>query len=242
MGVRDEDGERQLSEPPATREELIDLPTQAFKALAQSSGNLLGTVALGVHAEGRLKHPIQTRMQLEERSRMRSTWQCGNDTFFITMQALAAAKLQSQCLNLFHGFDMNLFALASDQLNIIAWDIHAFRQRDEEEGETYWLYRVTEWTADQVRAEAEKESNFNGLAGLVRKCPQLQDFAHQALGIPLPGIYGLRGFDFPSWKILQHVEQLPSLPKLNRLTLRFQTTNESIPLNLLKRTRPGGYS
>ncbi|ENH67390.1 hypothetical protein FOC1_g10007168 [Fusarium oxysporum f. sp. cubense race 1] len=98
---------------------------------------------------------------------MRSTWQCNNDTFFVAMQSLAAAKLQIQCLNLFHDADMKLFALAGDQLN-------------------------------------------------------------------------LKGFQFPNWKILQYVPELPSLPRLNRLALRFQLMKESIVLNLLKRTRPGG--
>jgi hypothetical protein len=58
MGVHDEDGERRLSEPPATREELIKLLTQAFTTLAKGPGNPLGIVALRIHAEGRLKHQI----------------------------------------------------------------------------------------------------------------------------------------------------------------------------------------
>ncbi|EXL68162.1 hypothetical protein FOPG_15767 [Fusarium oxysporum f. sp. conglutinans race 2 54008] len=119
MGVHDEDGERQLSEPPATREELISLLTKAFTALAKGAGNPLGIVALRIHAEGRPKHQIQIRSELKERSTMRSTWQCNNDTFFVAMQSLAAAKLQIQCLNLFHDADMKLFALAGDQLNLI---------------------------------------------------------------------------------------------------------------------------
>ncbi|KAG7405455.1 hypothetical protein Forpe1208_v015025 [Fusarium oxysporum f. sp. rapae] len=150
-------GERQLSEPPATREELINLLTKAFTALAKGAGNPLGIVALRIHAEERPKHQIQIRSELEERSTMRSTWQRSNDTFFVAMQSLAAAKLK-----------------------------------------------------------------FN------------------ALGIPLPGFPELKGFHFPNWKILQYVSELPGLPKLNRLTLRFRLTKESIVLNLLKRTRPGG--
>ncbi|KAF5646407.1 f-box domain protein [Fusarium tjaetaba] len=247
MGVHDEDGERQLSEPPATREELTSLLTKAFTALAKGAGNPLGIVALRMHAEGRPKHQIQIKSELEERSTMRSTWQCTNDTFFVTMQSLAAAKLQIQSLNLFNDTDMKLFALASDQLNLIDWDspdiahvlatvtslntnistrVFAFKDRGED------------W--EEIRAEAENESNFTGLARLVQKCPRLQDFAYQFLGIPLPGLPDLKGFQFPNWKILEYVSELPSLPKLNRLTLRFQHTKESIVLNLLKRTRPGG--
>ncbi|KAM5381566.1 hypothetical protein BFJ63_vAg5869 [Fusarium oxysporum f. sp. narcissi] len=164
MGVLDEDGERQLSEPPATREESISLLTKAFTALSKGAGNPLGIVALRIHAEGRPKHHIQIRSEVEERSTMRSTWQCSNDTFFVAMQSLVAAKLQTQYLNLFHDADMKLFALAGDQLNLI----------------------------------------------------------------------------FPNWKILQYVSELPSLPRLSRLALRFQLMKESIVLNLLKRTRPGG--
>ncbi|KAH7154228.1 hypothetical protein DER46DRAFT_702846 [Fusarium sp. MPI-SDFR-AT-0072] len=145
---------------------------------------------------------------------------------------------------------MKLFALASDQLNLIDWDrpeiahvlatvtslntistrVFDFRDRGDdwrEVGDTDWLERVTDWTAPQIRAEAENESNFTGLARL-------------ALGIPLPGFPELKGFHFPNWKILQYVSELPGLPKLNRLTLRFRLTKESIVLNLLKRTRPGG--
>ncbi|KAL7756175.1 hypothetical protein ACKLNR_013168 [Fusarium oxysporum f. sp. zingiberi] len=65
----------------------------------------------------------------------------------------------------------------------------AFRERGDdwrEVGDTDWLERVTDWTAPQIRAEAENESNFTGLARLVQKCPRLQDFAYQALGIPFP--------------------------------------------------------
>ncbi|EXA36164.1 hypothetical protein FOVG_13262 [Fusarium oxysporum f. sp. pisi HDV247] len=208
MGVHDEDGERQLSEPPATREELISLLTKAFTALAKGAGNPLCIVALRIHAEGRPKHQIQIRSELEERSTMRSTWQCSNDTFFVAMQSLAAAKLQIQCLNLFHDADMKLFALASDQLNLIDWDspdiahvlatvtslntiistrVFVSRERGDdwsEVGYTDWLEKVTDWTAPQIRAEAENEINFTGLARLVQKCPQLPDFAYQALGIP----------------------------------------------------------
>ncbi|KAF5587284.1 hypothetical protein FPANT_6964 [Fusarium pseudoanthophilum] len=264
MGVHDEDGERQLSEPPAAREELTSLLTKAFTTLAKGAGNPLGIVALRTHAEGRPKHQIQIKSELEERSTMKSTWQCTNDTFFVTMQSLATAKLQIQSLNLFNDTDMKLFALASDQLNLIDWDrpdiahvlatvtslntnistrAFAFKDRGEdweEVGDTDWLERVTDWTAPQIRAEAENENNFTGLARLVQKCPRLQDFAYQFLGIPLPGLPDLKGFQFPNWKILQYVSELPSLPKLNRLTLRFQHTKESIVLNLLKRTRPGG--
>ncbi|KAG9495998.1 hypothetical protein J7337_012569 [Fusarium musae] len=96
------------------------------------------------------------------------------------------------------------------------------------------------WTAPQIRAKAENESNFTGLGRLVQKCPRLQDFAYRFLGIPLPGLPELKGFQFPNWKILEYVSELLSLPKLNRLTLRFQLTKESIVLNLLKRTRHGG--
>ncbi|KAF4439898.1 F-box domain [Fusarium acutatum] len=159
---------------------------------------------------------------------------------------------------------MKLFALASDQLNLIEWDrpdiahvlatvtalntnistlVYAFKHRGkdwEEVGDTDWLERVADWTAPQIRAEVEIESNSTGLARLVQKCPRLQDFAYQALGIPLPGLHELKVFHFPDWKILQYVSELPSLPKLNRLTSRFQLSKESIVLNLLKRTRPGG--
>ncbi|KAK2693444.1 hypothetical protein QWA68_007038 [Fusarium oxysporum] len=67
MGVHDGDGERQLSEPPATSEELISLVTKAFTALVKGVGNPLGIVALRIHAEGRPKHQIQIRSELEER-------------------------------------------------------------------------------------------------------------------------------------------------------------------------------
>lgn len=111
---------------------------------------------------------------------MRSAWHCSNDTFFVTMQSLAAAKLQIQCLNLFNDTDMKLFALASDQLNLIDWDrppdithvlatvtslntniptpMFAFRGRGEdweEFGDTDWLERVINWTAPQIRALME---------------------------------------------------------------------------------------
>ncbi|RBQ78365.1 hypothetical protein FVER14953_08765 [Fusarium verticillioides] len=94
----------------------------AFTALAKGAGNPLGIFALRIHADGRPRHQIQIKSELEERSTMKSTWQCTNDTFFVTMQSLAAAKLQIQSLNLFNDTDMKLFALASDQLNLIDWD------------------------------------------------------------------------------------------------------------------------
>nr|RBR00041.1 hypothetical protein FVER53263_08765 [Fusarium verticillioides] len=126
------------------------------------------------------------------------------------MQSLAAAKLEIQSLNLFNDTDMKLFALASAQLNLIDWDrpdiahvlvtvtslntnistlVFAFKDRREEweeAGDTDWLERVTNWTVPQIRAEAENERNFTGLARLVQKCPRLQDFAYQFLGIPSP--------------------------------------------------------
>ncbi|KAH7470134.1 hypothetical protein FOMA001_g14470 [Fusarium oxysporum f. sp. matthiolae] len=161
MGVHDEDGERQLSEPPATREELISLLTKAFTALAKGTENPLGTVALRIHTEGRPKHQIQIRSEVEERSTMRST-----------------------CPDIAH-------VLATvTPLNInISTRAFAFRERGDdwrEVGDTDWLERATDWTAPQIRAEAENESNFTGLARLIQKCPRLQDFAYQALGIPFP--------------------------------------------------------
>ncbi|KAH7236879.1 uncharacterized protein BKA55DRAFT_694502 [Fusarium redolens] len=231
MGVHDEDGERRLSEPPTTREELIKLLTQAFTTLAKGPGNPLGII----------------KSELEERSTMRSTWQCSNDTFFVVMESLAAAKLQIKCLSLFHDTDMKLFALASDQLNMIDWDrpdiahvLATVTSLNTNISTRVFTFRVTDWTAPQIRDEGENKSNFTGLARLVQKCPQLQDFAYQALGIPLPGLPELKGFRFPNWKILQYVSELPTLPKLDRLTIRFQLTKESIILNLLKRNRPGG--
>ncbi|WKT51121.1 hypothetical protein QSH57_016091 [Fusarium oxysporum f. sp. vasinfectum] len=207
MGVHDEDGERQLSEPPATREELVSLLTKAFTALAKGTGNPLGTVTLRIHTEGRPKHQIQIRSEVEERSMMRSTW---------------------------HPDIAHVLATGTPLNTNISTKVFAFRERGDdwrEVGDTDWLERVTDWTAPQIRAEAENESNFTGLARLVQKCPRLQDIAYQALDIHLP---------FPNWKILQYVSELPSLPRLNRLALRFQLMKESIVLNLLKRTRPGG--
>ncbi|KAF4961527.1 hypothetical protein FGADI_151 [Fusarium gaditjirri] len=227
MGVHDKDGERQLSEPPATREELISL---LVAVLAKGPGNPLGIVSLRIHAEGCPKHQIQIKNDLEERSTMKSTWQCSKDTFFVAMQSLVAAKLQIQCLNLFRNTDMKLFALASDQFNLIDWDrpetahvLATVTPLNMNISTRVFAFRDRNWTARQIRAEAENE-----------------DFAYQALGIPLPGLPELKGFQFPNWKILQYVSKLPSLPKLYRLTLRFQFTKESAVLNLLKRTRPAG--
>ncbi|KAF5715983.1 hypothetical protein FMUND_6628 [Fusarium mundagurra] len=88
MGVHDEDDERQLSEPPVTREELISLLTKAFTALTKDSGNPLGIIALRIHAKERPKHQTQIKSELEERSTMKSTWQCTNDTFFVVFAAM----------------------------------------------------------------------------------------------------------------------------------------------------------
>ncbi|KAF5979572.1 f-box domain-containing protein, partial [Fusarium coicis] len=185
MGVHDEDGERQLSEPPATREELTSFLAKASTVLAKGAGEPLVIVALRIHAEGRPKHHIQIKSELEERSTMKSTWQCTYDTFFVTMQSLAAAKLQIQSLNLFNDTNMKLFALASELLNLIDWDrpdiahvlatvtpldtnisTRVFALKDR--GEDWEEIGDTDWTAPQIRAEAENESNFTGLGRLVQ--------------------------------------------------------------------------
>ncbi|RKK37799.1 hypothetical protein BFJ66_g12805 [Fusarium oxysporum f. sp. cepae] len=197
MGVHDEDGERQLSEPPATREELISLLTKAFTALAKGTGNPLGTVALRIHTEGRPKHQIQIRSEVEERSMMRSTW---------------------------HPDIAHVLATVTPLNTNISTRVFAFRERGgdwREVGDTDWLERVTDWTAPQI------------LSSTSRLC--IPSPWHS-----LPGPPELKGIQFPNWKILQYVSELPSLPRLNRLALRFQLMKESIVLNLLKRTQPGG--
>ncbi|KAF5559834.1 f-box domain-containing protein [Fusarium napiforme] len=150
MGVHDEDGERQLSEPPATRD--LSTPTSQHECLP------LKTV-------GRIGKSLATQIGLKESQ---------------TGQRLRSAlKLETKATSL-------------------------------------------------------------ALRDLSRNVLDFQDFAYQFLSIPLPRLPDLKGFQFPNWKILQYVSELPNLPKLNRLTLRFQLTKASIVLNLLRRTRPGG--
>ncbi|SPJ79599.1 uncharacterized protein FTOL_07990 [Fusarium torulosum] len=261
VGVHDEDGERYLREPPGTREELVDLLTQAFNILMKGGGNPLSYLGLRIDSAGPLTpgHQIQIKTELEARSTSKSAWQCSIDTFFIAMQALAASKLQIEKLNLLNDEDMKLFALPSDQLNIIDWDnpdighalaalktlrvnistpVYAFHQIDGEGGSPDWLDRVTELTACQIRADIEKESNFDGLAKFIAKCPQLDDFEYRWLGIPLPGLKELQGLKFPGWKILYLLTQLPNLPKLRRCAFRNQITRDTDVLEFLKRTKP----
>ncbi|SPJ87167.1 uncharacterized protein FTOL_12192 [Fusarium torulosum] len=154
---------------------------------------------------------------------------------------------------------MKLFALARDQLNIVGWDspdidhalaafkslevnvstpVYAFRQVKGQRGSPDWLGRVTEWTASQVRAEAEKENNSNGLARLVQKYPRLEDFEYRWLGIPLPGLIELQGFKFPGWKILYHWAKLPDLLTPKRCTFRQQIIRDTNVLDFTKRTKP----
>ncbi|KAF4962593.1 hypothetical protein FSARC_9371 [Fusarium sarcochroum] len=258
VGIHDDDGQRPLDEAPAAREELIDLLAQAFTVLVESGVKPLTLLNLRIDIGGAGRRPIP-KTELEARSTSRSAWQCSNDTFFIAIQALAASKLQIQGLNVFNDLDMKLFALASDQFNIVDWDspdvghaladlkslsvnistpVFAFRKRKTQKGAADWLGRVTEWTAPQVRAEAEKESTFNGLARLVQKCPQLKHFEYRWLGIPLPQLPDLQGFKFPGWKILHLVTQLPNLPTLKRCTLRHHITRGPDVLELLERTKP----
>jgi hypothetical protein len=55
----------------------------------------------------------------------------------------------------------------------ISTRVFAFRERGDD-----WLESVKDWTAPQIRVEAENESNFNGLARLVQKCLRLQELAY----------------------------------------------------------------
>ncbi|CAJ0543095.1 Ff.00g004070.m01.CDS01 [Fusarium sp. VM40] len=261
VGIHDEDGERRLREPPATREELVYLLAQAFNGLVKGGVNPLSYLGLRIDSLGPLTsgHQIQIKTELEARSTSKSAWQCSIDTFFVAMQALAASKLQVEKLNLFNDDDMKLFALPSDQLNIIDWDnpdichalaalkslrvnistpAYAFHQIDGEGGSPDWLGRVTELTASQIRTEIEHESNFDGLAKLIAKCPQLEDFEYLWLGIPLPGLKELQGLKFPGWKILYLLTELPNLPKLRRCAFRYLITRDTDVLEFLKRTQP----
>ncbi|KAH6951708.1 hypothetical protein DER45DRAFT_576894 [Fusarium avenaceum] len=261
VGIHDEDGERRLREPPATREELVHLLAQAFNGLAKGGVNPLSYLGSRIDSLGPLTsgHQIQIKTELESRSTSKSAWQCSIDTFFVVMHALAASKLQVEKLNLFNDDDMKLFALPSDQLNVIDWDnpdichalaalkslrinistpVYAFRQIDGEGGSPDWLGRVTELTASQIRTEIEQESNFDGLAKLIAKCPQLEDFEYRWLGIPLPGLKELQGLKFPGWKILYLLTELPNLPKLRRCTFQHLITRDTDVLEFLKRTQP----
>ncbi|KAF5694346.1 hypothetical protein FDENT_1212 [Fusarium denticulatum] len=204
----------------------------------------LGTVALRVHAEGRPKHHIQIKSKLEERSTMKITWQCTNDTIFVTMLSLAAAKLQIQCLNLFGDTDMKLFALASDQLNLIDWDrpdiahvlatvislntnistrVFAFKDRGGVGKRLATQIGLKEsQTGQRLRFALELKTKAILLA--------LQDLSRNVLGfktlhtkpLALPRLPELKDFQFPNWKILKYVSELPSLPKLNRYPRKFK--------------------
>ncbi|RKK53272.1 hypothetical protein BFJ67_g5195 [Fusarium oxysporum f. sp. cepae] len=187
MGVHDEDGERQLSEPPATREELISLLTKAFTALAKGTGNPLGTVALRIHTEGRPKHQIQIRSEVEERSMMRKN--------VVVIGARLATRI-------------------------------GLKESQTGQRRKFVLKR--------------KRKQFHWPC---ETCPKVSSTSRLCIPSPwhsLPGPPELKGIQFPNWKILQYVSELPSLPRLNRLALRFQLMKESIVLNLLKRTQPGG--
>ncbi|EXK29301.1 hypothetical protein FOMG_14458 [Fusarium oxysporum f. sp. melonis 26406] len=225
MGVHDEDGERQLSEPPATREELISLLTKAFTALAKGTENPLGTVALRIHTEGRPKHQIQIRSEVEERSTMRTSNPKSQFISRCRHEALCLGWRSTQPDCDWDSPDIAHVLATVTPLNInISTRAFAFRERDDdwrEVGDTDWLERVTDWTAPQI------------LSSTSRLC--IPSPWHS-----LPGLPELKGFQFPNWKILQYVSELPNLPRLNRLALRFQLMKESIVLNLLKRTRPGG--
>ncbi|KAM0480096.1 hypothetical protein ACHAP7_005304 [Fusarium lateritium] len=261
VGIHDEDGKRRLREPPATCEELVNLLTQAFDSLVKSGENPLSYLDLRIDSIGPLTsgHHIQIKTELEARSTSKSAWQCSIDTFFVAMHALAASKLQIEKLSLLNDEDMKLFALPSDQLNIIDWDnpdighvlaalktlrvnistpVYAFHQVDGEGGSPDWLDRVTGLTASQIRTDIEKESNFDGLAKFIAKCPQLDDFEYRWLGIPLPGLRELQGLKFPGWKILHRLTQLPNLPKLRRCTFGHQITRDTDILEFLKSTKP----
>ncbi|KAF5018299.1 hypothetical protein F66182_9724 [Fusarium sp. NRRL 66182] len=261
VGIHHDDGTRVPKEPPATREELLELLTRGFTAIAQGDSTCLTSLHLRIDVGGSLRsgHRPKPKTELELRSTSKSAWECTNDTFFLALQALTASRLPVQSLNMFNDTDMKLFGLASDQLDTIDWDspdvvhvfsslktlsanistpVFAFRQTKGQNGNPDWLGRVTEWTGPQVRAEAEKESNFDSLARLVQKCPRLEDFEYRWLGIPLPGLPDLKGFTFPGWKILHYLSQASNLPKLKRCTFRHQITRDSDVLEFIKRTKP----
>ncbi|KAM0346202.1 hypothetical protein ACHAPU_005624 [Fusarium lateritium] len=261
VGIHDEDGERRLDEPPATRQELIRLVTQAFDGLVKNGNSPLLYLDLRIDSMGPLKsgHQIQIKTELEERSTSKSAYQCSIDTFVIAIEALAASKLQVKILNIFNDDEMKLFALPSDQLGLVDWNrpdivhslatlgglcvnlstpAYSFRQIDGQGGRTDWLGRVTEFTASQIREKTEMEINFDGLPKMIQKCPKLESFEFRWLGIPLPGLRELQGFKFPGWKILYLLTQLPTLPRLLRFDLRHHITRETDVLEFIKRTKP----
>ncbi|KAF5000516.1 hypothetical protein FGRMN_1683 [Fusarium graminum] len=261
VGIHDEDGERRLSEAPATRQELIRLLTQAFNGLVQNGNSPSLHLDLRIDSVGPIKssHQIKIMTELEEWSTSRSAYQCSVDTFFVAIEALAASKLQIETFNIFNDDEMKLFALLSDQLGAVDWNrpdiahslaalkglcvnistpAYSFRQVDGQGGAPDWLGRVTEFTASQILEEIEKEYNFDGLPKMIQKCPLLGSFEFRWLGIPLPGLKELQGFKFPGWKILHLLTQSPHLPRLLRVDLKHHITKEIDVLEFIKRTKP----
>lgn len=235
------------------------LLSRAFQELASTnrdkSPSLLSLrVAVATKNEERIPPAKSIGMFVWKR-----VWQSTADTFITAFQALAASSLPIECLNIFNGSEQQRCSLASDQLNKINWSDAGLARslasvqslsislscralefyEDEDEQEYNWENDILEDNEtepperdrDELRAEAEDDDNFTGLAKLLKLLGQLQTFELHYLHI-----HNVLPIDSQDERLFQHVAGLANLPTLKWCRLRGIIVREEHLLAFIKGT------
>ncbi|KAK5119633.1 hypothetical protein LTR85_007462 [Meristemomyces frigidus] len=179
--------------------EVSRLLTQAFSGLAAGSKTgKLNTLLLEVAV---VQSDTEARLPpaAVPSGNWRCVWRAAASTFDVAWRALVASRLPIQSLNVFNGPQLHRCSLGSNHLGSIDWrdpgvaesranmkslsislsnrTVEMYEDNTEQENESVKEYGESEDSGqrdmEDMRAEAEAECNFSGLANLLRVCPRL---------------------------------------------------------------------
>ncbi|KAL2827772.1 F-box domain protein [Aspergillus cavernicola] len=187
----------------------------------------------------------------------RLIWQTAAETFQIVFSALQESKMEIGSLNIFNGPQLHRCSIAGNELSDMNYSAEGLSTSL---GSLRWLSisvsdRILDitpqnaqasgdsadeidWSDDEdrdlddVMDEAEDESNFTGLSGLIHACQNLKGLEvhqylvnHRRLDPPI---------DVPHERLFQRVAELESLPLLEECSFRGVVLRETDLLAFLK--------
>ena len=189
--------------------------------------------------------------------RWKPIWQCSTKTLNTVACAFAASELKIKSLDIFTDSDMQLCAIACDQLNTIHWAspgladslttlnslsirLSARVTEFEQDYEPRSFTRKRARNQAQLRAEVDDESNFPGLSRLLSLCSNLKSF--EVIYSRTQTSEAAGNTAFKAEKILQYIVRNKKLPILECCKLRGIFAKEEDLLDFLKRTKASEVS
>ncbi|KFY20160.1 hypothetical protein V491_03940 [Pseudogymnoascus sp. VKM F-3775] len=240
----------------SSRQRNISLLSHAFDALAKNGPTgKLESLSLEVTISLDLQNRHQPK-RAHASFDWRHVWMAAVDTFLTTLPALAGSRIQIESLTVFNRPEQQRCSLPCDVLANLDWDTpglpkalssvqalsislsnRVFKTDEFEDEDARGVDPDDGGHLHQDISIAQDETNFTGLANLLKLLPHLKSIDWH--------YFRLRGElqHLPPWsperrheRLLQHVVELATLPSLTQCSLRGVYARETDLLAFIKRT------